>query len=152
MSEQNRPPPKHLSMLVNNNTTLNLNIASYFLNILASPDESTWNTTGGTITIPINCLGLTTHHRRTVEIMWLIVYICKDMELQYTGKILKSTLVNLTFLILDELNILADAMENHLGLCYKTHMMNCHSHHGGFNVVCKSAVNLDSLRLQPIRV
>ena len=50
LSEQNRPPPKELSKLVNNNTTLNLNIASYFLNILDSPDVSTWFTTGGPIT------------------------------------------------------------------------------------------------------
>ena len=38
-----------MSRPVNNNTTLNLNIASYFLNILASPDVSIWFTTGGPI-------------------------------------------------------------------------------------------------------
>ena len=48
-SEENRPLPKHLSKLVNKNTLLNLNIASYFLNILASPDVSTWFNTGGPI-------------------------------------------------------------------------------------------------------
>ena len=48
-SEQNIPQSKHLSKFVNNNITLNLNIDSYFLNILASLDVSTWFTTGGPI-------------------------------------------------------------------------------------------------------
>ena len=52
LSAQNLPPSKYLSKLVNNNTILNLNmnITYYFLNILASPDVSTWYTTGGPIT------------------------------------------------------------------------------------------------------
>ena len=45
--EEKIPLPQHLSKLVNKNTILNLNIASYFLNILASPDVSTWSTYGG---------------------------------------------------------------------------------------------------------
>ena len=52
---------------------------------------------------------------------------------------------------LDELNILADAMENKLGPRYTTHIINCHRHHKGFNAVCKSTVNLVFLRLQPKR-
>ena len=48
-SEEKRPSPQHLSKLVNKNTLLNLNIASYFLNILAYPDLSTWSTTSGPI-------------------------------------------------------------------------------------------------------
>ena len=39
---KNRPQPKYLSKLVNNNTTFNMNIASYFLNGLYSPHLSTW--------------------------------------------------------------------------------------------------------------
>ena len=72
--------------LLNNNTTLNLNIASYFLNILASPDESTWNTIGGPITKTINNPGLTKHHQKTVERMWHMFNRCKDMDKQYKGK------------------------------------------------------------------
>ena len=83
--------------LVNNNTTLNLNTASYFINILASSYESTWKTTSGTTTKTINHLVPTKHHHRTVEITWHMVNMCKDMEQQYTGKILERTLVNLTF-------------------------------------------------------
>ena len=51
----------------------------------------------------------------------------------------------------DELNILAYAMENGLGLRYKTHLINCRRHHNGFYAVCKSTVNLAFLRLQPKR-
>ena len=46
LSEQNRPPPKHFSKLENNTKDLNLNITSYFINILASPGVLTWFTTG----------------------------------------------------------------------------------------------------------
>ena len=63
---EKKPSPQHLSKLVNKNTLLNLNIASYCLNILASPDVSTWSTTGGPITIKIKHLGLTRYHRNTV--------------------------------------------------------------------------------------
>ena len=48
---------------------------------------------------------------------------------------------------LDELNILAGAMENKLGFRYTTHLINCHRHHKGFNAVCKSTVNIYFLRL-----
>ena len=65
--EEKIPTPQHLSKLVNNNTILNLNIASYFLNILASPNVSTWSTTGGPINKTIEHLGLTRHHRNKVE-------------------------------------------------------------------------------------
>ena len=70
---------------MNKNTLLNLNIASYFPNILASPDVSTWFTTGGPITKIIKHLGLKKHHRKTVERTWHMVNRCKEMEQEYTG-------------------------------------------------------------------
>ena len=70
---------------MNNNTTFNLNIASYFLNILASPYVLKWNTIVGPITKTINHPGLTKIHQRKVEIMWLLVYRCKYMGVQYKG-------------------------------------------------------------------
>ena len=60
--EEKSPSPQHFSKLVNKNAILNLNIASYFLNILASPDVSTWSTTGGPINKTIKNLGLTRKH------------------------------------------------------------------------------------------
>ena len=77
LSEQKRPPPKHLSKLVDNNITLNLKTASYFPNILASPDVSTWNTAGGPITKTIKHLGLTKHHVKIAERTWHMVNWCK---------------------------------------------------------------------------
>ena len=69
--------PIVLSKLVNKNTLLNMNIASYFLNILASPDVSTWFTTCGPINKKIKHLGLTRHQRNTVERTWNMVNRCK---------------------------------------------------------------------------
>ena len=56
LSEETRLSPQHLSKLVNKNTLLNLNIAFYFINILASPDVLTWSTTGGPINKTIKIL------------------------------------------------------------------------------------------------
>ena len=92
-----RPPQKHLSKLVDNNKTINLNIAFYFLNILASSDVLPWYTTRGTITKTIKNIGQTKNVWIAVERTWLMVNICKYMGVQYTRKILQSTLVDLTF-------------------------------------------------------
>ena len=75
-----------MSEVVNNNTTLNLNITCYFLNKLDSPDVLTWYTTGGPVTKTINHFDLTKHHRKKVEITYLMVNRCKDVELQYKGE------------------------------------------------------------------
>ena len=69
--------PQHFSKLVNKNTILNLNIASYFINILASPDESKWSTTGGPINKTIKHLGITRHYWHKVERTWHMVNKCK---------------------------------------------------------------------------
>ena len=72
------------------------------------------------------------------------------MEQEYTGNNYIRHL-NLPYLLsnVDELNILADAMENILGLCYTTHIINFHLRQNIFDSVCKSTVNLALLRLQP---
>ena len=49
----------------------------------------------------------------------------------------------------DELNILADSMENRLGLTYTTKLIHCHRHQNGFDAVYRSTVNLAFLRLAP---
>ena len=71
--EEKIPTPQHLSKLVNNNKILNLNIACYFLNVLASPDESTWSTKGGPINKTIEHIGLTRHHQKKIERTWHMV-------------------------------------------------------------------------------
>ena len=111
LSEEKIPSPQHLSKLVNKNTLLNLNIASYFLNILASPDVSTWSTTGVHIKKKIKHLGLTRHHRKTVERTWHMVNKRKETEQEYTGNNFTRHLNPHNLLSnLDELNILANSM------------------------------------------
>ena len=113
---------------MNNNTTLKLNIASYFINILASPDESTWNTICRSIKKETNHLGLNKHHRRTVGIKWHMVYRGKY------DKALWSTLPLKTF-----------------WWTHTTHLIISHHHHKGFNSVWNCTVRLVFLRLQPKR-
>ena len=72
------------------------------------------------------------------------------MEQEYTGN--NDTMnLNPTYLLSNsyELNILADLMENRLGLRYTTHLINCYRRQNGFDAVCNSTVNLAFLRLQP---
>ena len=47
--------------------SLNINIASYLLETLASPNEKTWHDIGGPITQTINHFSLNPNHRRSVE-------------------------------------------------------------------------------------
>ena len=76
---------------------------------------------------------------------------CTEMKQEYTGNNIVTRHLNPPYLVsnLDELNILADSMENRLGLTYTTKLINCHRHQNGFYAVCKSTVNLASLRLAP---
>ena len=73
------------------------------------------------------------------------------MEQQYTGDNNVTRHFNPPYLVsnVDELNILADLMENILGLIYTTKLINCHRQRNGFDAVCKSTVNPAFLRLQP---
>ena len=65
--EQNQPQPNFLSKLENNNKNINLNITSYFLNILAPPSVLTRFTTGVPRTKTIKHPGQTKNHRKTAE-------------------------------------------------------------------------------------
>ena len=110
---------------MNKNTLLNLNIASYFLNIIADPDVSTWSTTGGPINKTIKHHGITRHHQKTVERTWNMVYKCKEVEQDYTVNNNVTRHLNPPYLLsnLDELNILADSMENRIGITYTTQLI-----------------------------
>ena len=73
------------------------------------------------------------------------------MKQEYTGNNNVIRNLNPSYLLtnLDELNLLADSMENRLCLRYTNKLINCHRHQNGFYAVCKSTVNLASLRLAP---
>ena len=107
--------------------------------------------TGGPINKTIKHLVLTRYHQKTVEITWHMVNKCKEMKQEYTGNNNVTRNLNPSYLLsnLDELNLLADSMENRLGLRYTTKLINCHRHQNGFDAVCRSTVNLAFLILQP---
>ena len=66
--------------------SLNINIASYFLETLASPNEKTWHDRGGPITQTINHFSLNPNHRRSVEHTWKTLISCIEKGVKYTGK------------------------------------------------------------------
>ena len=76
---------------------------------------------------------------------------CKEMDQEYTGNNNVTRHLNPPYLLsnLDELNILANLMENRLRISYTTQLINCHHYWNGFDEVCKSTVNLAFLRIQP---
>ena len=73
------------------------------------------------------------------------------MKQEYTGNNNVTKHLNPPYLVsnLDELNILANLMENRLGITYTTKIVNCHRHQNGFDAVCRYTVNLAFLRLAP---
>ena len=73
------------------------------------------------------------------------------MKQEYTGNNNITRHLNPPYLVsnFDELNILADLMENRLGLTYTTELINCHSYRNSFDAVCRSTVNISLLGLQP---
>ena len=81
--------------------------------------------------------------------MCIMVDICKDMGVQYTGENITNHFGRPYLLkFSDELNILANVTGNRLGIRYTTHLINYHRHHEGFNALCKSTVNISFLRIQ----
>ena len=76
---------------------------------------------------------------------------CKEMNKEYTGSNNLTRNFNPPYLVsnVDELNILANLMENRLGITYTTKLINCNRHQNGVDAVCRSTVNIAFLRLAP---
>ena len=77
---------------------------------------------------------------------------CKQMKTEYTGNNYNfSRHFNPSYLVsnVDEINLLANLMENRLGIMYTTKLLNCHRHQNGVDAVCRSTANLAFLRLTP---
>ena len=66
--------------------SLNINIASYSLETLASPNEKTWHDRGGPITQTINHFSLNPIHRRSVEHTRKTIISSLEKGVKYTGK------------------------------------------------------------------
>ena len=69
--------------------SLNINIASYFLETLASPHENTWHHRGGPITHKINHFSLDHNNWRSVEHTWKTLISCIEQGFKYTGRNVK---------------------------------------------------------------
>ena len=115
---------------------LNLNIASYFINTLASPHENTWHHIGGPITYKIDHFSRNPNHWRYVEHTRKILISFIEQGVKYIGR-------NVTkkhgrpYLLSSscEINLLADSMQNSLGLHYTTLPINFHRQTHGENEV-----------------
>ena len=73
------------------------------------------------------------------------------MKQEYTGNNNLTRHFNPYYLVsnVDEINLLANSMENRLGITYTTKLLNCHLHQNGVDVVCRSTVNLAFFILAP---
>ena len=77
---------------------------------------------------------------------------CKQKKTEYTGNNYNlSRHFNPFYLVsnVDEINLLANSMENRLDIAYTTKLLNCYCHQYVVDAVCRSTVNLSFLRLVP---
>ena len=65
--------------------SLNINIASYFIETLASLHENNWHHRRGPITQTIDHFSLNPNHRRSVEHTWKTLIKCIEKGVKYTG-------------------------------------------------------------------
>ena len=99
-----------------------------------------------------NTMSQSRHHQKTIERTWHMINKCKQMKKEYTGNNYNiSRHFNPYYLVsnLDEINLLANSMENRLGITYTTKLLNCHRHQNRVDSVCRSTVNLAFLILAP---
>ena len=68
-----------------NKQKLNINIASFSLKTLASPNEKTWHDRGGPITKTINNFSLNPNNQRSVEKTWKTTISYLEKGVKYTG-------------------------------------------------------------------
>ena len=157
-------PPKYHSLLASHpvephltdqssldlHKSLNLNIASYFINTIASPHANTWHHICGPITQTIDLFCLNPNHRRSVEHTWKNIDQFYRAGVKYTGRNVTKK-YGRTYLLSSsyEINLLANSMQNRLGLRYTNLPINCNRQTHGDNSASRSTVNLAFRRLQP---
>ena len=85
-----------------------------------------------------------------MEHIWKTLISCIEQEVKYTGRNVtkkhgRPYLLSSSY----EINLLANSMQNRLGLRYTTLLINCHRQTHGDNAVSRSTFNLALRRLQP---
>ena len=129
---------------------LNINIASYFIDTLESPGANTWQHRGGPITQTIDHFYLNHNHRRSVEHTRKTLISCIEQGVKYTGiNVTKNHGITYHLSSFYEINLLANSIQNRLGLRYTTLVINCHRHTHGDNAVIRSTLNLAFRIFQP---
>ena len=125
-------------------------MASYFIETLAFPHSNTWHHIGGTITQTIDPFYLNPNHQRSVEHTRKALITCIEQGVKYIGENLTKNHGRPYLLSSSSaINLLSNSMQNRVGLCYTTLLINCHRHTHGDNAVSKPTVNLAFRRLQP---
>ena len=82
---ENHSTDKRYKFSLENKQQLNINIASFFLVTLASPNEKTWHGRGGPITKTIDHFALNPNHRRSVENTRKTMISYLEKGVKYTG-------------------------------------------------------------------
>ena len=133
-----------------NKQKLNINIASFFLETLASLNEKTWHNRGVSITQTINRFSSNPNHWRSIKKTWKTMIRSLEKGVKYTGNN-GTKITGQPYLISSsyEINPVANSMERRLGLRYTNFLINCHHQTKGDDEVCRSTVNLSYRRLQP---
>ena len=130
--------------------SLNIIIASYFIETLAFPHENPWHHRRGPITQTIDNFSLNPNHWRSVKHTRKTLISCIEKGVKYTGgNVTKKHGRPYLLSSSSEINLLANSMQNRLGLRNTTLVINFHRHTHGENTVSKSTVNLYFRRLQP---
>ena len=85
-----------------------------------------------------------------MEHTWKTLISCNEKGVKYTGgNVTKMHGRPYLLSSYSEINLLANSMQNRIGLRYTTPLINCHRHTHGYNTVIMSTVNLTFRRLQP---
>ena len=85
-----------------------------------------------------------------MEHTWKTLISCIEKGVKYTGKnVTKKHGRPYLLSSSSEINLLANSMENHLGLRYTTLLINCHRHTHSDKAASRSTVNLGFRILQP---
>ena len=110
-----------------NKQKLNINIASYFLETLASPNGKTCLTQEVQLHKQSITFLLILIIGRSVEKTWKTMISSLDKGVKYTGNN-ETKKHGIPYLISSsyEINLIANSMERHLGLRYTTIHINCH--------------------------
>ena len=130
--------------------SFNINIAYYFIDTLASPHTINLHHRGGPITQTIDHFFINHNHRRSLEHTWKAFISCIEQGVKYTGiNVTKNHGIPYLLSSSYEINLLADSMQNRLGLRYTTLLINFHCQTHGDNSMSNSTVDLAFRRLQP---